>query len=267
MQKVMLSTAIIALIAVGVGACANTTTVSAGSELGVVINAAAPIVSLGTAAAVRGQITLEPAGPAPQAMASFVLNDGVKMVTDTARPQFNLDTVQLDDGLHHLRIDYTDGGVLLASTGSIPLYVFNNSQQALFAQAAAGKPDFLKVQRKSLLREIVWFDGREGDLEKHGFIRGGRVYITLTDLIRHIGGGIVWGPNHRYIEIHRNNMVVRVVPDSSTIYVDGRKQRVDRPALRIDGRTYVAVRPMCELFGIGVDWNYRTNRAMVGLAP
>jgi hypothetical protein len=267
MQKVMLSTAIIALIAVTVGAAANTTTVSVGSELGVVINATAPIVPMGSSAAVQGRICLEPAGPAPRAMTSFVLDDGVKLMTDTARPQFNLDTAELADGLHYVRLDYSDGPILLASTGSIPLYVYNNSQQAMMAQAAGSSPDFIKTQRKIIRREMVWFDGREGDLEKHGFIRGGRVYITLTDLVRHIGGSIVWGPHHRYIEVHRSNMVVRVVPDSATIYVDGRKQRVDRPALRIGDRTYVAVRPMCELFEIGVDWNYRTNRAMVGLAP
>jgi len=34
----------------------------------------------------------------------------------------------------------------------------------------------------------------------------------------------------------------------------------------MENRTYVPLRPMCELFGIGVDWNHINNRAFVNFA-
>ncbi len=266
MQRVMLGTTIIALIAICVAAGANTTTISAGSQLGITINAAAPVVPLGSSVAVRGQITLRPSGPMPQGIKSFVVDGATKLMTDISMPEYALDTGDMDDGVHELRIDCTDGQVLLASTGTLPLHIYNTSHQALFQQAPRPDPNFFKLRRKIILREIVWFNGREADLEKHGFVRSGRVYITLTDLMRHIGGGIIWGPSRNYIEVHRNSMVVRVIPGSARIYVDGNRQSLGRRAIRMQNRTYVPLRPMCELFGIGVDWNRIDKRALVNFA-
>jgi len=61
-------------------------------------------------------------------------------------------------------------------------------------------------------------------------------------------------------------MVVRVIPGSSRIYVDGNKQNLGRPAVRKENRTYVPVRPMCELFGVHVDWSDLQNRALVNFS-
>ncbi len=266
MQRLMACGAIIALIAVCVSVSADTVQVSAGTEFGITIDATDPVVRVGSSAAVRGRIVLQPSDSVEAPLTNFVIDDAVKLMTDIRMPQYALDTTALDDGVHEVRIDYTDGQVLLASTGAIPLHIYNTTHQAVFRQIGLGSPNFFKVQRKVLLHEIVWFNEREADLEKHGFISNRRVYITLTDLMRHIGGGIIWGPSENYIEVHRNDMVVRVIPGSSRIYVDGRRQSLGRSAIRMENRTYVPLRRMCQLFGIGVDWNRIENRALVSFA-
>ncbi len=267
MGRLMLYAAIIALIALSVVAGANTVTVSAGSQWGITIDSPYPVVKMGSFAAARGELVLRPSAEMPEGICSVVIDGQTKFMSDLSMPEYILDTTKLEEGKHQLRIDCTDGQMLLASTGTIPLHIYNTTNQSLFKQSRTTGPAFFKVQRKIILREIVWFNAREADLEKHGFLRRGRVYITLTDLMRHIGGGIVWGPSRNYIEVHRNNMVVRIIPGSSRIYVDGNKQSLGRPAIRKESRTYVPVRPMCDLFGVHVDWNDLQNRALVSFSP
>ncbi|NPV49465.1 MAG: copper amine oxidase N-terminal domain-containing protein, partial [Armatimonadetes bacterium] len=120
-----------------------------------------------------------------------------------------------------------------------------------------------KVYRKLLLREIVWFDGREADLAKHAFRQNGQIYITLTDLIRHIGGGIVWGPEASYILVERGGTQVRVFAGTSRVLVNGRARSLSAPAIRIDNRTFVPVRSMLALFGVSSQWNTGQGRLYV----
>lgn len=224
-------------------------------------------MELSESAAVRGDIVMSPAERIDRGQVSFSVDGNLRHISDLRTPDYALNTRSLEDGVHEVRMDVTDGGTLLASTGSIPLHIYNTTSQALFEQAREDQaPDFFKVKREVVKREIIWFNDREADLEKHGFIRKGRVYITLTDLIRHIGGGIIWGPGPDYIEVHRNDMVVRVYPHSKKILVDGSVQHLGRTTLRKQNRTYVPVRPMCQLFGISIDWQKNINRARVNFA-
>jgi len=96
-----------------------------------------------------------------------------------------------------------------------------------------------------VVREIVYFNNREGDWEKHASIRKGRVYITLTDLIRHIGGSIIWGSSHDQIEVYRNDIVVKVFPNSSRACVNGSEMALGARTVRRQNRTYVPVRLLC----------------------
>ncbi len=132
-------------------------------------------------------------------------------------------------------------------------------------QAGSG-PAFVKVQRKIIARQIVWFNGREGDLESGAFVSKGRTYLSVTDLMRHIGGTIIWGPSDSYIELHRRAVAVRVIPGSNIVYVNGRKVELERACMRIKGRTFVPLRLYCNLFGIHTDWNETEGRAYVTFA-
>lgn len=136
---------------------------------------------------------------------------------------------------------------------------------AAVSQAATEVPSFGKYYRRSIPREIVWFNGREGDLEKHAIRRGGYIYITLTDLIRHIGGSIVWGPRYSFVQVKRGGLTVRVIPGSSKVIVNGEAQSIRGRTFRMDGRLWVPVRPMAELFGCAAEWNAGLRRLEVSL--
>jgi len=135
---------------------------------------------------------------------------------------------------------------------------------ALWAQETGDGPVVVKLYRKALLREAVFFNNREADLEKHAWMSSGRLNITLTDLARHIGGTIIWGPSQQYITVQRSGITIRVIPGSARVYVNGEKRSLGQPARRIENRTYVPIRPMLALFGIeNTHWNRIQHRAYV----
>jgi len=257
----------VALLALARGAVgAGTLSLPGGGTLGIELVATAPILKTTAGAAVKGELTVAPSKPLDDgSTAAFCLDGQVKLLSSIPRPELNLDTTKLKDGLHELRIDVLDGQRLAYSTGAVPIHVLNDASQGLFEQRRPAEIPFNKVYRKLMFLEIVWFNGREADLEKHGFIQRGRVYITLTDLIRHIGGNIIWGPSRNYVVVERGGTMVQVFPGSARVLVDGKPQSLGRPATRIDDRTFVPVRPMCDIFGLLTHWNKLERRANVAL--
>ncbi|MFP4250555.1 MAG: copper amine oxidase N-terminal domain-containing protein [Armatimonadota bacterium] len=196
------------------------------------------------------------------------LNGKVAGLTSSTSGRFDLNSDALGEGEHTLRVDALEGEQLIASTGSVPFTVVS-AAKAAERQAEAtpdlggARPEFVKLYKPKVFREIVYFNNREADLEKHAFVRNGRVYITLTDLMRHIGGSIIWGPADDEMMVYRNDVEVKVFPSSSTVYVNGVKTTLDHTTLRRQNRTYVAVRPFAELFGIATEWDFQDDRAYV----
>ncbi len=142
--------------------------------------------------------------------------------------------------------------------GSLPTLAAEVASAA-FAQAGF-QPGFSKVYRKRLTHEIVWFDGREADLEKRARIINGRIYITLTDLSRHLGCSMVWGPSRHYIEVSRGNKAVVVCPGGCVATKVYGKPVAGPPAVQRRGTTWVPVDPFATLFGATVQWNAEARR-------
>lgn len=124
---------------------------------------------------------------------------------------------------------------------------------------------FGKVQRKRIAREVVWFDGREADLEHHARVINGRIYITLTDLSRHLGCSILWGPSRQYIEVSKGDKTVVLCPCGGGAH--GVPHVSGPPAIRKQGLTWVPVEPFATLFGATVTWNAEARRLDVATAP
>jgi hypothetical protein len=244
---------------------AHTLTLTGPGALGVLLAAQAPITRTLAGAAVSGEVTVSPVSALPTgSLATFYLDDQARFTSSDPRPELRLDTDQLSEGVHQLRLEVSDGAQLALSTGTLPLHVIRTATQAVTGAArGGGEIPFNKVYRKIILREIIWFNRQEADLEKHAFWRRGSVYITLTDLIRHVGGNITWGPSNKYILVERKGMKIRVTPGSSHVYVNGLKLNLGRPCKQIDSRTYVPVRQMLCLLGINTQFNYCQRRVDV----
>jgi len=134
----------------------------------------------------------------------------------------------------------------------------------VWAQSSA--PDFQIIHREKIQREMVWFNGREGDFEYKPFLKEGRVYVTLLDLMRHIGGRLLTGPPKNLIELERNKTLVRVLPGEHYVLVNGVKTDVERAPIKRGAAMYVPLRFYCNLFGIAVDWNRIEYRAYVSFS-
>jgi hypothetical protein len=217
---------------------------------------------------VAGQICVTPVSDEICGMPLVVHVDGkVVGLTSSTSGRVDLNADALGEGEHTLRIDAVEGEELIASTGSVPFTVLSAAKaaerQAAPSDLGGNKPPFIKLYKPRIFREIVYFNNREADLEKHAFIRNGRVYITLTDLMRHIGGSIIWGPDNDDMMVYRNDVEVRVFPHSTTVYVNGVATDLGRTTLRKQNRTYVPVRPFTELFGIATEWDFQDDRAYV----
>jgi hypothetical protein len=247
-------------------AWAGTCLLSGPAGLALQLTSTAPLLRTPQGALVQGQIMLTPVEALADGLPStYYLDDKPVGASTVMRPELTVDTTKLPDGLHSVRLDAGDGLKLALSTGNLALHVANDATTnvLLGQEGEGGTPTFIKLYRKVLLREIVWFNGREADLEKHGFMSGQRLYITLTDLMRHIGGSIIWGPSQSYIMVERNGIKVRIIPGSARVYVNGEKRSLGRAAMRIDNRTFVPIRPLLSIFGLEVDWNRAQHRAFV----
>jgi len=213
---------------------------------------------------VRGRISLAPrADTLPGNYVTFVVDGQSAYSTNDPLPRLDLDTTTLPEGKHIVRIECLDGTRRVASTGDIALEIANQAVVSQMGQAKAAQPNFIKLYHKKILREIVWFNGREGDLERHGTLRGNHVLITANDLMRHIGGTIEWGPPGDLILLERNKITVQIMPGSTTVYVNGQPRQMQQPAFTVGNRTYVPIRSVCRFFGIQVDWDIYTDRAYV----
>jgi hypothetical protein len=243
---------------------AGSLTFTGPGAFGLQIMSTAPLLATPVGATVSGTIVLSPPSALSEGLTStFYLDNQAKLVSELARPEFMLDTAKLSEGLHEVRLDVLDGTRLAFSTGAIPLHVMRDIAVNALRQDEAGEPPFAKVYRKMLLREIVWFDNREADLEKHAFVSGGRVYITLTDLLRHVGGTIIWGPSEQYVLVERNGRQMRFVPGTSRVIVNGVPKSLGSPSRRIDNRLFVPIGPVLKLLDLQMTWNRIQGRAYV----
>jgi hypothetical protein len=243
---------------------AGSLTFTGPGSFGLQIVSTAPLLATPGGATVSGSITLSPPSALRDGLsATFYLDSQAKLVSELANPSFSVDTTKLSEGLHEVRMDVLDGTQLAFSTGTIPLHVMRDIAVNALRQDEAGEPAFGKVYRKLLLREIVWFDNREADLEKHAFVSGGQVYITLTDLLRHVGGTIIWGPTESYVKVERNGRQIRFIPGSSRVIVNGVPKSLGHASMRIDNRLFVPLRPTLALMDMQMKWNKVQGRAYV----
>ena len=259
------------LALLGAGAAANQVTLVSGA-LQVVVLSPVGVLPLDQGVAVADQVLLKVQLPTEQPATTVVyLDDQPVLFSNDCEPRLSLDTRALTDGEHRLRVDATGAdGVRLASAGGMLLSVAN-APGALREQVAAAAlgpaPVFSKIYRKVIPREVVWFNGREGDLEKHGFNANGQLYITATDLFRHIGGTIIWGPSGNWIELHRGDLTIRLLPGSRRVSVNGQPQNLVAPTIRKENRTCVPLASFCGVLGLPTFWNADEGRMYVSFQP
>jgi hypothetical protein len=266
---VAITVVVLAILLGGPAAWALQITVMQGT-LPVIIQSAAGVLPTDQGVAVSAQVMIKTEAPA-NSLTTISLDDKPLLISNDPQPTVRMDTTKLADGAHRLKVDATGlDGTKLASATDLVLDVANvaGPLKQQVAQTTGGPaPTFLMLYRRYLPREVVWFNGREGDLEKHGFRAHGQIYLTATDLFRHIGGTILWGPTSNWIELHRGDVVVRIIPGSRAVVVNGTTRNLGAPCVRKDDQTYVPVQALCAVLGLNAAWNSDEQRVYVTFQP
>lgn len=264
--RLLLQVSVVVLLSAAL-AVAGTLTVAGPGGVSLAIESDLPVTGADGLPTLRGQVAIAPLSEGLGDCPLLLYVDGrARGLCAQVGGELRLDTTTLPDGPHTVRVEAVRGETLIASTGSIAVQVANALATPAVQQAEAlGGPasGFNKLYRARVFHEIIYFNNREADLERHAFIRGGRIYITLTDLIRHIGGTIIWGPEEGQVQVQRNGVTLRVLPNSATVYVDGVKRNLGCSTVRRGNRTFVPVRPLCALLGIATEWDFSADRAYV----
>ncbi len=265
---------------------ARSTVISAPGDFDVRVYTPSAVGRFGTVPVLTGQVRLQPAREDLQGMqVTYYVDSEARYSTNQVPPEFLLDTTQLSEGLHTLRVDAVNVDKLVASTGSIPVQIANAAVSPMLRQpAAGGYGPFVKLYYPHYHRHIVWFNNREADLEKCASRRHGDTYLTLSDLLRHIGGTIEWchgprrsqvywsagkeklfppPPSGLHIVVKRRGKEVQLFVGSSTVLVNGVPTPLGRPVIIRGGRTYVPLKAMCQIFDAQVRFDPATQRDFV----
>jgi hypothetical protein len=256
------------MLLLALSAFANTQVIPTGTSLDVRLDSDQAISMTSVGPTVRGALTVSPAPIRPACDRLAFLVDGEVRLSSTDRePRLVLDTTRLADGTHAVCLEAQRGGKPVLTTGEVTLHVANKGGSEVLAATDTApeqpSPPYTKLYRASLTHEAIWFNGDPADLDRHGYLAGGRMYITLNDLLRHVGGRTVWGPKASYVEVRRNDVTVRVVPGSDKARVNGTTVSLGSPVVARKGLCYVPLRAMCKVFNVYVEWSDKESRAYV----
>jgi hypothetical protein len=257
------------LIAAAAAGHADSQVLATGATLDVKIDSPNAIVSSAVGPKVTGALVITPSPLKPVCdHIVFYVDEKARLTSTEPSPRLELDTAALSDGEHTLRLEAETNGKLTYSSGTIRFQVANKAGAAVagaFDRVAEEQPApaYEKTYRAVIGQEAIWFNGTEGDLERHAFISNGRMYITLNDLMRHIGGRIVWGPKGNSIDVTRNDKTIHLTPGSSKATVNSNPVDLRLPVTVHDGRTFVPARALCDLFGVYIEYNKTEHRAYV----
>ena len=109
--------------------------------------------------------------------------------------------------------------------------------------AAAADPDALSIN----------IDGRGVFSNPSPILRSGRTFVPLRGVLENLGAKVDYIAAERRVNIVRGVQNVQLFLGTTRATIDGREVEVEQPLL-IDGRAFVPLRAVSELFGLKVSW-------------
>ncbi len=111
---------------------------------------------------------------------------------------------------------------------------------ALLLAASVNAQDFSKIYKPMIRQDLVSFNGVPADFEYPPLLIGSRIFVNLTDLIRHVSGILVWGD--KYNDLFASARGVDLLPGI--------------PLTQFEGMHYVPLRQTAEMVGCPVRWQH-----------
>ena len=120
------------------------------------------------------------------------------------------------------------------------------------AVAAATDPDALSIN----------IDGRGVFSDPSPILRSGRTFVPLRGVLENLGAKVDYIAAERRVNIVRGVQNVQLFLGTTRATIDGREVEVEKPLL-IDGRAFVPLRAVSELFGLKVSWLAETRTVAI----
>ena len=111
------------------------------------------------------------------------------------------------------------------------------------AVAAATDPNALSIN----------IDGRNVFSDTPPILRNGRTFVPLRGVLENLGAKVDYIASQRRVNIVRGVQNVQLFLGTTRATIDGREVEVEQPVL-INGRAFVPLRAVSELFGLKVSW-------------
>lgn len=127
--------------------------------------------------------------------------------------------------------------------------------------SVAGSADFADAERNIK----VWIEDFYVMSDVHPFVESGRTYVPIRFIAEELGYEVTWNGADKIVTIVQAEKSISLKIDSETAYVnDGSKVTLDTPAKLHQGRTFVPLRAIAELFGEEVEYDTATKVATIG---
>jgi len=103
----------------------------------------------------------------------------------------------------------------------------------------------------------AFVDGKSIAIDEPPFIAEGRTYIPLKLIADTLGSELKWNAETRGITITKNGTTIDMIVGSTKALVNNKIVDMDAPPILRNGRTFIPVRFVSEIFGAQVTWNAR----------
>lgn len=100
---------------------------------------------------------------------------------------------------------------------------------------------------------LINIDGRNVISDPPPLLQNGRTFVPLRGVLENLGAQVNYIAAERRVDIARNAQNVQLFLGTTRATIDAREVEVEKP-LVIQGRTFVPLRAVAELFGLKVSW-------------
>ncbi len=122
-------------------------------------------------------------------------------------------------------------------------------------------------------KTMIFINGEEIDTgDAPPVIKHGRTLVPIRAISNGLKANVSWDPKTRTVIVTKSvysevygvrNMTVELVIGAPTIKVDGANVTAEVPASLINGRTFVPIRLLGEIFKMNFDWDSESNTVII----
>jgi hypothetical protein len=109
----------------------------------------------------------------------------------------------------------------------------------------------------------AYVNGEEPKFDVAPFIKEGRALVPFRAISEALKAEVLWNETEKSVTVTKNGIIVKLVIDSTTAYIDGKKVTLDVPAEIRNGRTVVPIRFISEALKTTVKYELESKSIVI----